>query len=59
MNNPFAEKISDDDELSLIKESLRGDRSSLEKLVLRHQAALLQFSGYDPLAEEYAGLRRI
>lgn len=38
MNNPFSEKISDDDELLLIEKSVLGDRSSLEKLVLRHQA---------------------
>jgi RNA polymerase sigma factor (sigma-70 family) len=38
MSNPFAEKISDDDELTLIEESVQGNRVALEKLVLRHQA---------------------
>ena len=44
MNNPFAEKISDDDELSLIEESIQGNRSSLEKLILRHQAWIYNIS---------------
>jgi RNA polymerase sigma factor (sigma-70 family) len=44
MNNPFAEIISGDDELMLIKKSVEGDRASLEKLVLRHQAWIYNIS---------------
>ena len=38
MNNPFDEKNTGEDEIFLIRESVRGERVSLEKLVLRHQA---------------------
>lgn len=38
MNNPFEEKITGEDELELIESSVQGDRTALEKLVLRHQA---------------------
>lgn len=39
MHNPFAESVGgDSDDVELVRQAKSGDRDSLERLVLRHQA---------------------
>jgi RNA polymerase sigma factor (sigma-70 family) len=39
MHNPFAEALGDDDmDVELVRQATNGDRDSLERLILRHQA---------------------
>jgi len=45
MNSPFLEEYdASDDEIELINEALRGDKSSLEKIIKRHQSWIYNIS---------------
>lgn len=38
MHNPFRERISEDEDIDYIRESLAGNTGALEALILRHQS---------------------